>query len=84
MGAQIDGECPNETHSLTFQAGMASIDDGAEGATTLSILEGSTGAFMMLAISSETLTRGELLNPYVRAAMEYCDAQWKTSFLRCE
>ena len=84
-GAEIDGECPNETHSLTFQAGKwLRIDDGAEGATTLSISEGPTGAFMMLAISSETLTRGELLNPYVQAAMEYCDTQWKTLFVRSE
>ncbi len=81
--AEIDGECPNETHSLIFEAGQwLRIDDEREGAATLSISEGRTGAFMMLAVASETLKRGELFMPYVQVAMQYCDAQWKTSFLR--
>ena len=83
--AEIDGECPNETHSLIFEAGQwLRIDDEREGAATLSISEGRTGAFMMLAVASETLKRGELFMPYVQVAMQYCDAQWKTSFLRCQ
>ena len=84
-GAAIDGDCPEETHYLTFDAGQwIRQENEVEGATTLAISEGRTGAFIMLSVDPKTLSKGSLLRPYVKAAMRYSDKVWNTHFFgRC-
>ena len=84
-GADIDGPVPNEKHALVFQSGeWIRIADDSDGASTLTISEGRTGAFLQIYVASDTLEAGELLLPYVKAAMHYSDKQWHTQFLSIE
>ncbi|MEC8277730.1 MAG: hypothetical protein VX026_08445, partial [Myxococcota bacterium] len=78
----VDGTCTPETHWLDFVSGQWSrVEDHTDGATTLSISDGRAGAFLMLSVSPKSLSAGELLKPYVKAAMQYSDKVWGTYFL---
>ena len=83
--ASIEGECPNETHPVSFLIDTwctVEEDEHDETATKISISAGREGAFLMMSFAEHSLSKGELLNPYVQAAMKYSDAIWKTKFLR--